>query len=283
MMAAKFENRTLGTSHVSAHKYENLVNLPHWHMEYEFIFADCGSARVTVSSDQYMLREGHCMFIGSGEMHNIHSSPDSVISVIKIDQRLIDSAFEGRTPTCPLIETELPLLEVFSEISCELRNGQEFGSVVCDCLILKTLAHLFRSCDMRIRQVSEGNEKYKALLRMIEERCADITFAEAAKFMCYSKPYFSRYFAGITGMTFTAYLNIIRIERAVSLIHEKRFCMTEIAHAAGFGTIRHFNRVFKELTGFAPSEVPENYVFIQYRKTASSEGFDPTLSEPAIM
>lgn len=34
----------------------------------------------------------------------------------------------------------------------------------------------------------------------------------------------------------------------------------EAALAAGFGTIRSFNRVFKQLTGFTPRELPDNYV-----------------------
>lgn len=283
-MLAKFEKRNLSLhSHISAHKYVNLHNLPHWHMEYELVFCDFGSAKVTVDSEQFILEKGHCLFIGSSEVHNIQTISDSIISVIKIERKLVDDAFEGKLPASPLIKTELSLKEIFNELYAELKNNQTFGTVVCDCLILKTLALLFRGCDIDIKQKSGGSEKYKALLRLIEEHFADITFEEAAEFMCYSKPYFSRYFSVITGMTFSSYLNIIRVAEAVSMLDEGRLTVSEIAHASGFGTIRHFNRVFRELTGYSPCKLPKGYTFIRYRSGGETDGFDPTLSAPAIL
>ncbi len=283
-MIAKFEKRNLlQYGHISAHKYENLRNLPHWHMEYELVFCDSGSAKITVGNESYVLKKGHCLFIGSGEVHSIQSLTESVISVIKIEPRFIDNIFEEKTPASPLIKTNLSLEDVFDELYNENQKNHTFSTVICDSIILKTLAFLFKNCDMRKKQKTGGSEKYKALLKLIEERYADITFEDAADFMCYSKPYFSRYFARITGMSFSSYLNIIRVAEAVSLIEEGRLSITEIAHASGFGTIRHFNRIFKEITGFSPKNLPENFVLIQYRKSVSSEEFDPTLSSAAIM
>ncbi len=120
---------------------------------------------------------------------------DSVISVIKIEQKYVETSFEGLVPACPLIETSLPLEEIFDRISNEITENQPFCTVVCDSIILETLALLFRNCDMTARRTAAAGEKYKALLRLIEERFAEITFDEAAEFMCYSKPYFSRYFS----------------------------------------------------------------------------------------
>lgn len=283
-MIAKFEKRKLsGQGNISAHKYENLQNLPHWHIECELVFCDYGSAKVTVGSEQYTLEKGHCLFIASGEVHNIQSVSDSVTSVIKIDQKFVETSFEGLIPTCPLIKTALPLEEIFDRLYAEITGNQPFCTVVCDSIILETLALLFRNCDMTARRTAAEGEKYKALLRHIEKCYAEITFEEAAEFMCYSKPYFSRYFSLITGMTFSSYLNIIRVAEAISMLKEGRLTVSEIAYASGFGTIRHFNRVFKTVTGFSPSELPENYVLIQYRKADSSEGFDPTLSSAAIL
>lgn len=283
-MIAKFEKQKLPRHcHTSAHKYRNLQNLPHWHIEYELVFCDLGSARVTVNSEQYVLERGHCLFIESGAVHSIQSLSESIISVIKIEPRLVDTAFGENSPASPLICTALPLVDIFSELYGEINNNLRFGSVVSDCIVIKALALIFRGCEMRIRHKNGANERFKELLRLIEERFHDISFAEAADFMCYSKPYFSRYFAGITGMSFSSYLNIIRIAEAVSMLESGKMSVTEIAHATGFGTIRHFNRVFKELTGHSPSSLPGDFVLIRYRKALSTEEFDPTLSSAAIM
>lgn len=283
-MIAKFENQTFhGDSRISAHKYENLLNLPHWHVEYELIFCDSGEAAVITGDEQYHLQKGMCIFVDSGEVHNIRPLTENIVSVIKIDRRLADAAFEGKTPKYPLIHTDLPLADIFGELVEEMADEQPYSELICNCTLLRLLGHLFRNCEMHSKQAVGSSEKYKELLKQIEARYADITFEEAAAFMCYSKPYFSKYFSRITGMTFSRYVNIIRISEAVSLISERKLGMTEIAHTIGFGSIRHFNRVFKELTGYAPTCLPNDYVFIQYKGNQTTQGFDPTLSSPAIL
>ncbi len=283
-MLAKFEKLTLDDAvHISVHKYQNLRNLSHWHIEHELVFCDYGIAKISVGSEQYTLEKGHCLFVASGMIHNINTITESVVSVIKIEQELIDDTFGGLVPVCPLIETDLPLDDVFNRLHSEIIGNKRFGSVVCDCTILETLSLLFRNCPMTERSMASTGEKYKALLSLIDQRFADITFDDAAEFMCYSKPYFSRYFSIMTGMTFSSYLNIIRVSEAVVMLKEGRLTVSEIAHASGFGTIRHFNRVFKELTGYSPCKLPNDFVFIRYRRHDNTDGFDPTLSAPAIL
>lgn len=283
-MIARFEQQSLSEGErISVHKYQNLQNLPHWHIEYELIFAEFGTAKVMVNSEQYTLTKGNCIFINSGEVHNIHAQTDTVISVIKIDQRLIDTAFEGKTPSTPEIQTTARLDLFVDNLLQEINSKQQFRKIISDCMVINQLAILFRNCNMQNRQKAYNCERYKALINLIEQRFADITFEEAADFMCYSKPYFSKYFSRISGMSFSEYLNIIRIAEAVSMIAENKLPVTRIAHACGFGTIRHFNRVFKELTGFTPKTLPEGYAFIKYRHCETHGGFDPTLSAPAII
>ncbi len=77
-------------------------------------------------------------------------------------------------------------------------------------------------------------------------------------------------------MPFSRYLNTVRVSAASEMIAEGKISMTNIAIKCGFGTIRSFNRVFKELTGYSPSSLPSGYVFI--RTGREENGFDPTLS-----
>jgi AraC-like DNA-binding protein len=56
-----------------------------------------------------------------------------------------------------------------------------------------------------------------------------------------------------TGLTFTAYLNKLRLTEAARLLVEKKMGVAEAAFAVGFGSISYFNRVFKAEYGCAPS------------------------------
>ena len=91
--------------------------------------------------------------------------------------------------------------------------------------------------------------------------------------------YFSRYFHNMIGISFAKYLNCVKIEKAVELIHEsKDKTMTEISDTCGFQTIRNFNRIFKNYTGYSPTNIPNDYVFNGLKYYYNSNLTNPTLN-----
>ena len=101
--------------------------------------------------------------------------------------------------------------------------------------------------------------------------------------MHFSKPYFSQYFYRHAGMTFTRYLNIIKISFAVEKLLAGHSTVTEVSQSCGFNTIRNFNRVFKELTGYTPNTLPQNYNFVYDLKEYTDSSFDPTLNGTELL
>ena len=86
-------------------------------------------------------------------------------------------------------------------------------------------------------------------------------------------------------MTFSQYLNTVRLEKAIDLLNhnQEHLSMTEIASQCGFDTIRHFNRTFKDITGMTPRELPPDYVLeIQPIRTIEA-AFDPTLKSSELL
>lgn len=283
-MIAKYEQSVLsGRSQVSVQRYEGLQNLPHWHIESELIFAEKGSAEVMTDNNLYGLSEGYCVFIRSGAVHYIKAESDSVISVMKIDSQLISAEFGTLAPICPLLENKYDVSDSFEKIRQEISSGEKYYEVICSGLALALTAEIFRSEKTSSAENSSGSGAYKKLLRLISERFADITFDEAAEIMCFSKPYFSKYFRRMSGMTFSEYLNIVRVSEAVKMLSKGGMSAGETAVAAGFGTIRSFNRVFKQYTGFTPRDLPDDFVFIGEDHGASSDSFDPTLPVSKIL
>ena len=283
-MIAKYEQSVLsGRSQVSVQRYEGLQNLPHWHIESELIFAEKGSAEVMTDNNLYGLSEGYCVFIRSGAVHYIKAESDSVISVMKIDFQLISAEFGTLAPVCPLLENKYDVSDTFEKIRQEISGGEKYYEVICSGLVLALTAEIFRCEKTSSAENPSGSGAYKKLLRLISERFADITFDEAAEIMCFSKPYFSKYFRRMSGMTFSEYLNIVRVSEAVKMLSKGGMSAGETAVAAGFGTIRSFNRVFKQYTGYTPRDLPDDFVFIGENQGTSSDSFDPTLPVSKIL
>lgn len=277
-MIAKYEQSDLdGNIRISVRSYENLQNLPHWHMECELIYAEKGSAEIMSENTVYMLDEGRCIFIKSGAVHYIKAEENSVISVMKLMPEVISSSVGNKIPACPLIEENYPIKPVFDKIRQELTEKGRYYDIICSSLAEFLIAEVFRGEKTEQAADKSDNTSYKRLLQLIDERYADITFDEAADFMCFCKPYFSKFFKKMSGMTFSEYLNIVRVSESVKMLAEKNLSAGEISAAVGFGTIRSFNRIFKKYTGFSPRELPEDFIFIGGKNHSDNNGFDPTL------
>ncbi len=284
-MIAKYERSTLsGESRVTVKRYGGLQNLPHWHMDSELIFAEKGSAEIMSENTVFTLPENSCAFIRSETVHYIKAGTDSITAVMKIDSELIRSAVGSQTLIRPILENDYPMVkEIFLRIGQEMSESKKYSGVICSGLSTVLIAEIFRNEKTEALSAAAESTAYKELLRLISERHADITFEEAAAFMCFSKPYFSKYFRRMSGMTFSEYVNIVRVGEAVKLLSRTGTSVGEAAFAAGFGTIRSFNRTFKRLTGFTPRDMPEDYIFIAGSPENVGGSFDPTLSVSRLL
>ncbi|MFS0724966.1 response regulator transcription factor [Paenibacillus sp. 1P07SE] len=66
--------------------------------------------------------------------------------------------------------------------------------------------------------------------------------------------YFSRWFKFETGQNFVVFLREMRIARAKTLMEQGGFTVQEISQQVGYADSKHFYRVFKEHTGYSPSD-----------------------------
>jgi len=67
---------------------------------------------------------------------------------------------------------------------------------------------------------------------------------------------FSKYFEDLN---FGEYVRKIRIEKAITLIQNYNYSLTEIAYLTGFSDQSHFTRIFKQHTGNNPSLYRKNF------------------------
>ena len=70
-------------------------------------------------------------------------------------------------------------------------------------------------------------------------------------------------FKAQTGMSVTAYVNMVRVKRAEYYLANSQLRVSETAFQVGFGNLSHFNHVFRQATGLSPT---------QYRRQHTSTG-----------
>lgn len=80
-----------------------------------------------------------------------------------------------------------------------------------------------------------------------------IELYQVAKHVHLSASHFCKMFKKTTGMTFTAFVARVRMEKAKSLLGDLRMRMTEVSSMAGFRSISQFNRTFRRYVGVSPT------------------------------
>ncbi|MBD3239243.1 MAG: helix-turn-helix domain-containing protein [Chitinivibrionales bacterium] len=76
----------------------------------------------------------------------------------------------------------------------------------------------------------------------------------AAKAIHISSSYLGKFFRKESGMSFSEYVNSVRISHAKELLLSSNMSITRIALSCGYGTLEHFTRTFKKMTGSTPRE-----------------------------
>ena len=105
----------------------------------------------------------------------------------------------------------------------------------------------------------------------------DLTLEHASSMMHFSPSHFSKTFKKLMGMNYVTYVNMVRIEQAIQMLSSNQYRMIDIALECGFSNIRSFNRTFKEITGYTPTDFstqvdPDLYKTTYYqRKSGDTE------------
>jgi xylan 1,4-beta-xylosidase len=283
-MEVRYEQEALSNNQrISLHRYKNLKNLPHWHKEHEIIYVISGEATLSLNGNEYILDGSFGAFIKSEDIHSIKCSSDAVVEVMKVHCDLIKSITDRYSLITPTVSSDR-LTDYFSFVRNEI-NTDEFSDIAKESAAVSMAVSIFRNeaKSEAVEARSPFEEKFKNLLDYLNVNYGEASFDSASGKMNISRPYFSKIFCERMGMTFTRYLNLIKVSAAVNFIRERDMKMTEIAYKCGFGTIRSFNRVFKEMTGYSPKDLPADYVPEYMRKYTSDVGCDPTLSTTEII
>jgi AraC-like DNA-binding protein len=94
---------------------------------------------------------------------------------------------------------------------------------------------------------------------MLANYSREIRLEEIAEIAHMSSTAFCRYFKHHTRKTYSRFLNEIRVGQACKMLVDDKLSISNICYSSGFNNISNFNRQFKKITGFTPSQYQKQH------------------------
>lgn len=273
---AKYEKRYFNNDEkVWMGTYRNLTNILHWHSECELIEIVEGLAQIKIGNALFEAKQGDVFFCSSKELHYIMSKGDTLINIVIFHEELLYKITTKYYVFPALLCNSRQVKEKINCIQKMRAIKPRFYSETLENYAKDILLDIFNNNKIHLRQIETSANK--RIIDKIHNEFLTITFDEMVSFSGYSSSYFSKTFKKLTGMTFSDYLNCLKIEYAVILLQSNAdLTVTDICYKCGFSTIRNFNRVFKQITGFAPRDLPNDFTTNLNISIYTKDKFNPT-------
>lgn len=263
-------------------RYRNLTNLLHWHTESEIIRVHKGCVQIRVGDHCYDALAGDCFFCGAETLHYIISQPDAEVEVCILHESIARSITARYHLVNPKLAVSHALEQDLIQLKALLQQKGPFYREALETLVTGTVIRIFQTSDYTQR--TKTSALPRQLLDTIHQQFAYITFSEAATLSGYSPAHFSKLFKQLAGMPFSQYLNILKVEKSITMLRSAApLPITQISLQCGFSTARNFNLVFRRLTGYSPRTLPADYVLDTGLFVLPGHSFDPTGKESVLL
>ncbi|MBR6157063.1 MAG: helix-turn-helix transcriptional regulator [Lachnospiraceae bacterium] len=249
----------------------------HWHSYGEILLVGPGETNIyKVGKNTYHLVPDDLVLVWPMETHEIVDADREKSLVIQFSNGFINSLFDLQRimhlyrnvhVICVIAHPELAAkLKVITLKMKEIFYSDHSDKEIRCCMLLMEFMLLLDEYRKELAPELNDEETYgytdDVMRRMMQVSdyiknnltADDLSQAAMAEMAGISRDYFSRIFKNVTGMNYSKWLNMIRMEKASELLTQEGRTLTEIAMLSGFQSIPSFNRVFREEKGMAPGE-----------------------------
>jgi AraC-like DNA-binding protein len=282
------ENLFAENEKIYVHKSTSLpeyVDKMHYHDYLEITYVTMGECDHYEGDEEFRARNGDLFIINPGTQHANYRVCDYKNKFVAYDIAFtldfLDPALKGKTQFFNLADSylfkasvsqnDLSFLRVhlknkgfyeieylFAQILEEYTEKRPGYYDIIRTQLIELILRIIRKIEMETLESNkkETQGKYiKNAIQYIETHYKERMFVKDVASLAYcSKSHFAKAFKDSTGMSFSDYLQKIRIEHACEMLCNTDMTIADIAEQTGFNDIKFFYVVFKKITQVTPME-----------------------------
>lgn len=232
---------------------QNVNFAAHVHDDAELVYVRQGGGTAWCDGKQYSLSPGSIFLAFPNQIHSYTDFVDGeyIVLIIKPSRLLyLEEVFRQSLPvkasSCASAEQAQPLMDALEEYQ---KQGDGY---VVDGYLTAFFGKLFQH--IPVQRCPVPNDTVPRILQYCSCHYRQpICVQDLCDHLHVSRSYVSHLFGNHLKISFSDYINALRLNEAVSLLEGTVLNVTQVAEQAGFPTIRTFNRVFRKQFGCSPS------------------------------
>ena len=234
--------------------------MPHHAHDYvEIMYILRGEICYYVNFEQYTLRAGDAVFVFPGQIHGHEASSDNCRCFTLLFPKgipVFDGVFTCFLPKTPVvhIDCDKNCIEWFEEAhKANEDKTLPYAKGIVSGYISLILGKFLPSLSLCSIEPGESSVERRLIDYCSAHYKEQISLSTVASALGYSTTYISHLFSNRFKSGFSSFISTMRIEEAKKMLRGDKK-ITRIAFDCGLGSMRNFNRVFKETTGLSPTD-----------------------------
>ncbi len=236
--------------------------------DFMILLVEKGDGEIQINGQKSPFSAKDIIVIGPYIPHSIHASADSLITAIVFRIQAMGETFTNSrqfTYIRSLLERSRyglkysgSFCETIFRIADQLENTFGFRNVInlfeiLDILSLSGNHRVLTDNPASIQPAGRREQQIDRIKLYIEQHLQDEIYIEQlAQRFCMAESTFIRFFKSNAGLSFTKYLNKVRIDKACHLLATSNDTITSISATVGYSSLSNFYRQFRDIIGVTP-------------------------------
>lgn len=239
----------------------------HWHDRMELNLVISGSLKLHTDEGHFEVLPGQVVVSAPRRLHGGFAGSEGVIyHTIMFDvEKFCNMTLASDKYLMPVVKGELVFSKVieneqltaaFERLVGMMTDKTPHHPLLAEAVIYEIMGVLYGYGAAFGKTVAEVNSGFKAVLEYVNTHFTEkITPCEVSVQFGYNETYFCRRFREVTGLTFTKYIQALRMEYAIKLLKEGKEEIRYIAWKCGYADVSYFSNCFQKHFGFRPSKI----------------------------